>query len=56
MARSITCAPLMKDDILHSIYPVTYRDEPVVVDGNLITARGTEDLPQFMQAILDWKQ
>jgi protease I len=51
--RTITCAPQMKDDIIQSVTPIHYRDEPVVVDGNLITGRGSEDLPQFMQAILN---
>jgi protease I len=28
-----------------------YRDEAVVLDGNLLTGRGTDDLPAFAQAL-----
>jgi len=50
--RAMTCAPQMRDDILHGVTPVTYRDEPVVCDGNLLTCQGTEDLPGFMRTLL----
>ena len=30
----------------------TFADEPVVVDGNLVTSRGWPDLPYFMPAFL----
>jgi len=33
----------------------TYLDEPVVVDRNIITSRKPADLPQFVQAIFDYK-
>ena len=29
-----------------------YREEGVVVDGNLVTAQGPKDLPAFMRAFL----
>ena len=30
------------------------RDEPVVIDGNLITSRQPDDVPQFTQAIIQY--
>jgi hypothetical protein len=29
-------------------------DQPVVVDGNLISSRHPDDMPQFIGAIRDW--
>ena len=31
----------------------TYVDEPVVVDGNLVTARRPPDLPQYGAALVE---
>jgi protease I len=50
--RAITCAPQMRDDVIHAVAPIEYRDLPVVHDGNLMTCRGTEDLPQFMRSLI----
>ena len=50
--RAITCAPQMRDDVLQAVAPVEYRDEPAVHSGNLLTCRGTEDLPLFMRALV----
>jgi protease I len=50
--RTITCAPQMRDDIIHSVIPVEYRDDPVVCDGNLLTCQRSEDLPEFVQTLL----
>ena len=50
--RTITCAPQMRDDVIHAVVPIEYRDAPVVHDGNLITCQGTEDLPQFMRTLI----
>ena len=50
--RTITCAPQMCDDVIHAVSPVTYSDDRVVLDGNLLTCQGTEDLPQFMAALI----
>jgi protease I len=50
--RSITCAPQMRDDIIQAVSPVRYQDAPVVRDGNLVTCRGTEELPEFMRTLL----
>ncbi len=42
----------IKDDMINA--GVDYIDEPVVVDGNLITSRMPADLPAFMKAILQY--
>jgi deglycase len=47
--RKATCYVAIKDDIIHA--GAHYVDEPVVVDGNLITSRNPLDLPVFCQAI-----
>lgn len=48
--KSLTCDPGIRDDI--RIAAGGYRDEGVVVDGNLITARGNDDLPEFCEQIV----
>jgi protease I len=50
--RIVTCAPQMRDDVIHAVAPIEYRDVPVVHDGNLITCRGSEELPQFVRALI----
>jgi protease I len=50
--RALTCAPQMRDDVIHAVVPIEYHDEPVVRDGNLLTCQGAEDLPQFMRTLL----
>ena len=50
--RAVTCAPQMRDDVIHAVAPIEYRDVPVVRDGNLLTCQGTEDLPEFVQALV----
>ena len=50
--RAITCAPQMRDDVTHAVATIEYRNLPVVRDGNLLTCRGTEDLPQFMRTLI----
>jgi protease I len=49
--RTMTCTPGIKDDVMHA--GATYVDEPVVVDGNLVTARRPPDLPQYGAALVD---
>jgi putative intracellular protease/amidase len=49
----VTCAPEMRDDVIESIAPITYRDQPVVHDRTLITAQGTEDLPAFTRTLIE---
>ncbi|MER3414839.1 MAG: peptidase [Gemmataceae bacterium] len=48
--RYATCAPGIRDDLRAA--GANYRDEPCVVDGNLITARGFNDLPHFCREML----
>ena len=47
-----TCYFAIKDDMINA--GLNYVDEPVVVDGNLITSRHPGDLPDFMKAILSY--
>jgi protease I len=49
--RRATCFFSIKDDVVAA--GARYADEPVVVDGNLITSRSPKDLPQFMTAIIE---
>jgi protease I len=47
--RSVS-APEMRDDLLAS--GVDSPDQPVLQDGNLLSCRGTEDLPSFMPLLI----
>jgi protease I len=49
--RRATCVPAIKDDVINA--GADYVDQPVVVDGNLITSRRPDDLPLFLPAIID---
>ncbi len=49
--REATCYWSIKDDLENA--GATFVDKPVVVDGNLITSRHPDDLPEFMSATLD---
>ncbi|MBA4189726.1 MAG: peptidase [Planctomycetaceae bacterium] len=48
--RRVTCSPGIRDDVRAA--GAVYRDEAVVIDNNLITTRGADDLPAFAQALL----
>jgi protease I len=48
--RSVTCARAIRDDMRAA--GANYRDEAVVVDGNILTSRGPDDLPQFCQHLV----
>lgn len=48
--RQITCYESIVTDVLNA--GAHYVDKPLVVDGNLITSRKPDDLPQFCQAIV----
>ncbi len=48
--RRVTCAPGIRDDVRAA--GASYRDEAVVIDGNLITCRGADDLPAFALAMI----
>lgn len=47
--RTLTCVNKIRDDVKNA--GGNYVDEPVVVDGNLITSRIPSDLPQFDEAL-----
>jgi len=49
--RRVTGARAIWDDLKNAGAEVI--DEPVVVDGNLVTSRGPADLPYFMKAVLE---
>jgi protease I len=49
--RRATCFFAIKDDVSNA--GATYVDAEVVRDGNLITSRKPDDLPAFLQAILE---
>lgn len=49
--KKATCFFAIKDDVHNA--GATYVDAEVVRDGNLITSRKPDDLPAFMQAILE---
>jgi protease I len=48
--KKVTCFTSIKDDVMNA--GARYKDEPVVIDGNLITSRYPADLPDFMKALL----
>jgi protease I len=49
--RRLTSYRSIRDDLLAA--NAEWIDEPVVIDGNLITSRSPRDLAQFLPAILD---
>jgi protease I len=48
--RAVTCETAIRDDVRAA--GAIYRDEAVVVDGMLITARDPDDLPQLCQQLM----
>ncbi|MBS1263855.1 MAG: Deglycase [Methanonatronarchaeales archaeon] len=44
--RDATCYPSIRDDLENA--GANFVDEPAVVDGNLVTSRSPDDLPDFM--------
>ena len=50
--REATSYYAIRDDMINA--GVKFRDSPVVIDGNLITSRMPDDLPQFMKAVLEF--
>ena len=52
--RTATSYFAIKDDMINA--GVDFVDQSVVVDGNLITSRTPDDLPDFMKAVLDFLQ
>lgn len=48
--RHCTCYPGIRDDLVNA--GALYENAPVVIDGNLITSRRPDDLPDFMRAFI----
>ena len=48
--KKATCFFAIKDDVVHA--GAKYVDAEVIRDGNLITSRKPDDLPAFLQAII----
>src|SRR2546425_9672447 len=48
--RKATCFFAIKDDVINA--GGNYVDAEVIRDGNLITSRKPDDLPAFMQAVI----
>lgn len=49
--KKATCYPGCKDDLINA--GAKWVDQPVVTDGNVVTAQHYRDVPQFMQAIAE---
>lgn len=49
--KNVTCSPGIRDDIRCA--DGLYRDEDLVVDGNLISARGNDEIYLFCESIVE---
>jgi protease I len=49
--RKVTCFHSIKDDVTNA--GGTYVDQEVCIDGNVITSRTPEDLPAFVEALME---
>lgn len=49
--KRMTCVSAIRDDIVNA--GAVYVDEPVVVDGNLVSSRTPDDLPRFLRALIE---
>ena len=43
--RTVTCSPGIRDDV--RMAGAVYRDDSTILDGNLLTARSPDELPEF---------
>lgn len=50
--RTLTSWPGIRDDLVNA--GATWLDEPVVIDGNVLTSRGPQDLAPFTRALVDF--
>src|SRR5262245_63344217 len=48
--RRVTCSPGIRDDVRAA--GAGYRDEAVVIDGNLVTCRSADDLPALAAVLV----
>ncbi|MCR4439070.1 MAG: DJ-1/PfpI/YhbO family deglycase/protease [bacterium] len=49
--KKLTCYPGIRDDVV--LAGGLYEDSPVLIDGQLITSRRSEDLPEFNRALAE---
>lgn len=49
--KHVTSWPSLQQDLMNA--GAEWSDEPVVIDGNLVTSRKPDDIPVFSQAILN---
>ena len=49
--RTLTSTVGIRDDVINA--GATWVDEPVVVDGHLVSSRVPKDLPMFAKAMVD---
>ncbi len=49
--RTLTCVPGIRDDMVNA--GANYLDKPVVRDGNLVTSRNPNDLPDFAKSMIE---
>ncbi len=49
--KNMTCYKAVRDDLINA--GANYEDSPVVVDGNIITSRCPDDLPDFCLKIIE---
>lgn len=49
--RAVTSAPSIADDLRNA--GAEWKDAEVIVDGNLVSSRGPDDLPAFMRATIE---
>jgi protease I len=47
--KAVTCSPGIRDDV--RMAGAVYRDVATVLDGNLLTGRSTDELPEFCRAL-----
>jgi protease I len=50
--RTLTSTVGIRDDVVNA--GATWVDRPVVVDGNIVSARVPKDLPEFGRALIEW--
>lgn len=48
--RSMTCYYTVADDLVAA--GANYKDQPLVIDGNLVSSRRPDDLPEFVSGLL----
>ena len=49
--KNMTCYEAVRDDLINA--GANYEDSPVVVDGNIVTSRVPDDLPDFCRKIIE---